>query len=249
MYSFTWDELVQHIDKPVSALKKELGYLVSKKEVYALRQNFYLIIPARYAVQGKLPISLYIDKLFHYLERPYYLAGFSAAKYLGASHQQIHKEYVVTTKPALLPISKGEMAIRFFTISNWPQANIIQKKSDAGYFNISDPMLTMADLIYHQRKLGGINRLMANLEELLEEATIAQLESLLKWYPHRSVLQRMGYIIEEIHPESELLEPLFQKINSERFYPVILSTTGSQKPGAVDNPWKVDVNIKIESDL
>lgn len=249
VYSFTWDELLGSIDKPASALKKELTYLTAKKEIIALRQNFYLIIPPRYATQGKLPIQLYIHKLFEYLNREYYLGGFSAAKFHGAAHQQIQKEYVITEKPALLPISKEGTVIKFFSLSNWPKSNILKKKSDAGYFNVSDPILTITDLIYHQTKFGGLNRILANIEELLEEVNLADLESLLKWYPHTSVIQRLGYLIEFMEPESNLLKTIYDFLNRGRFYPVLLDINDKNKPGSVDNRWKVDVNIKLESDI
>lgn len=215
----------------------------------ALRQNFYLIIPPRYSALGKLPIELYIHNLFKYLDRDYYLSGFSAARLHGASHQQIQKEYVATTKPALLSISKGSIDIKFFTLSNWPKTNVVQKKSDAGYFNVSDPILTIADLIHHQTKLGGINRILANIEELLEEVDLSELTLLLQWYPQKSVLQRLGFLIEYIEPESNLLNPIYEYLEMRRFYPILLNTGDKNKPGSVDNRWKVDVNLKLESDL
>lgn len=249
IYSFSWDEIIAISDKPTSALKKELSYLISKKEVLALRQNFYLIIPPRYAAQGKLPVQLYVHKLFDYLERDYYISGYSAAKFHGASHQQIQREYITTTKPALLSITKGTVAIKFFTISNWPKGNIEMKKSDAGYFNISDPILTIVDLIYHQTKLGGLNRTLANIEELLEEVQKASLVTLLSWYPHKSVLQRLGYVMEYLKMDNDLTNTIYEHLENERFYPVLLNTAGNNKPGSVDNRWKVDVNLKLESDI
>lgn len=215
----------------------------------ALRQNFYLIIPPRYTAQGKLPIQLYVDKLFSFLDREYYVGGYSAAKFHGASHQQIQKEYITTTKSPLLPISKGNIAIKFFTLSTWPEANIIKKKSDAGYFNISDPILTIVDLIYHQTKLGGLNRMLANIEELLEEVSPSDLKTLLTWYPHKSVLQRLGYLLERLEAESSLLAILSEYFKSVKHYPVLLSPKTKQKAGAVANQWKVDVNITIDSDI
>ena len=75
------------------------------------------------------------------------------------------------------------------------------------------------------------------------------MESLLKWYPHTSVLQRLGYLIEFIEPESNLLKTIYDFLNNGRFYPVLLDINAKNKPGSVDNRWKVDVNIKLESDI
>src|SRR5690606_11980804 len=196
VYSFPWNELINAIDKPATALKKELTYLTSKKEIIALRQNYYLIIPPRYSKQGKLPIELYCDKLFKYLRRDYYVSLYSAAKFHGASHQQIQRDYIITTGTPLLDITKNAIDLRFFTISNWPTKNIITRKSDAGYYKLSDPSLTAVDLIYHQTKLGGVNRMLAILEELAEEITLTNLQELLSWYPHKSALQRFGFLLD-----------------------------------------------------
>ncbi len=223
--------------------------MTKKGEIIPLRKGFYLIIPPRYSRQGKLPIELYINKLFKYLNKDYYLGLYSAAKFHGAGHQQIQRDYIVSSLPALLDIKKATTDIRFFTASNWPKKNIITKKSDAGNFKISDAALTTVDLIYHQTKLGGIHRMLAILEELMEEIKSDNLKDLLSWYPHRSALQRLGFLMEELQADSLLIEVLHDHLKDMTYFPVLLSPESKEKPGAVDNFWKVDVNIKLENDL
>lgn len=231
------------------ALTRELSRLEAKHQVINLRKGFYVIIPPRYAKQERLPVQLYIHKLFQYLNRPYYLAFYSAAKFHGAGHQQIQQDYVVTVNPPLRNIQKKGMDIRFFTTANWPVHNISVKKSDAGYFNISSPALTVADLIHYQGKLGGLNRQLPILEELAEEITQADLNNLLTWYPHKSTLQRMGYLLEMMRVAEDLVNPIKQYLEKTSIYPVLLKPKKDQNPGAVDNPWKVDVNLELEKDL
>lgn len=248
-YSFSKDELHAKSQKDKSALTSDLSYLAKKGEIIPLRKGFYLIIPPRYSKLKKLPIELYIEKLFKFINRPYYIALYSAAKFQGASHQQIQKDYIVTVRPTLLDIKKLNTDIRFFTTSNWPKKNIVDKKSDAGYFKISDAILTTVDLIYHQTKLGGINRMLAIIEELTEEIKLGDLKDLLSWYPHRSTLQRLGFLLEELQADSQIIELLKEHLKKKTYFPVLLSPKSNEKPGAVDNFWKVDVNIKLENDL
>lgn len=127
--------------------------------------------------------------------------------------------------------------------------NIQEKKSDAGIFKISSPALTATDLIHHQSKLGGINRMLAILEELSEEIDLDDIQKLLSWYPNRSSLQRLGFLLEEFKVDKQITAPLLEHLKSSKFFPVLLSPKTNQKAGAVDNLWKVDVNIKLESDL
>ena len=249
-YAFTWDELVQATSgKPESLIRNDLYYAIGNGGVVSLRHKFYLIIPPRYSHSGKLPIELYIDKLFRFLNRSYYLGLYSAAKYYGASHQQIQKEYILHDKSPLLSVSKGAVKLDFFTVSNWPNKNILNRKGDAGMFKISSPALTAVDLLYHQSKIGGFNRTLSILEELIEEVELPDVKDLLSWYSQRSVLQRFGFLLNEYDSNSEPAELIYKQLKLQKFYPVLLSPKSNQKAGAVNNRWKVDVNIKMESDL
>ncbi len=248
-YSFSTDELQAVTHKEKEALTTDLSYLTKKGDIVPLRRGFYLIIPPRYSKQGKLPIQLYSENLFKSLDRTYYIGLYSVAKLHGASHQQIQRDYIITTKPTLLDISKGAIDLRFFTTATWPEKNILVKKADAGTFKISDPILTAVDLIHYQNKLGGLNRMLPVIEELIEEMNSSDLEELLTWYSNKSTLQRLGYLLEELQAESSLVEILYEYFKSVKYYPVLLSPKSKQKAGSVDNRWKVDVNIKLESDI
>jgi len=248
-YSFSLAELLKETGKGKTAIIRELDRLIEKGEVINLRQGFYLILTPRYAKFGKLPISLYIHKLFDYLERKYYLGFYSAAKIYGASHQQTQRDYVMSQTPKLLDIRKSVIDIRFFTTSVWPKNNIISKKSDAGIYHISSPALTLADLIRYQNKLGGLNRMLSTIEELLEEVSQDDLQDLLEWFDHKATLQRIGFLISEIYLNNSLGNLIFEHLNRQKFYPILLQPDTKQKPGAVDNKWKVDVNLQLESDL
>lgn len=248
-YSFSWNDLRQQSSKSDTSLKRELSRLVAKKEIINLRKGFYLILPPRYRNIGQLPIELYIEKLFKYLNKSYYLGLYSAARLHGASHQQIQQNYIITSLPSMLDIDKGGILINFYTSASWPERNVLQQKSDAGYFKVSSPALTAADLVHYQTKLGGLSRMGAILEELSEEIKEKDINDLLSWYPHKSTLQRLGYLLEEYQSNSIVVEHIFKHIKKEAFYPVVLSTQGGQKAGAVENRWKVFVNLEIEGDL
>ena len=248
-YSFSLDELIKNLNKSEISIKSELSRLIVKKEIVNLRKGFYLIITPRYSSVQKLPIQLYCQKLFKYLNRNYYVALFSAAKFHGASHQQVQRDYIITEKPKYNDISKNAIDIRFFTTSNWTGKNIQSKQSDAGLYKVSSPALTIVDLINHQTKLGGISRMFSVIEELSEELKEPDLVELLSWYPQKSTLQRFGLLLEEIGSNQEFQELIFQKLKMTNFFPVLLCPKSNEKPGAVNNRWKVDVNVKLENDL
>ncbi|MDA3866733.1 MAG: type IV toxin-antitoxin system AbiEi family antitoxin [Salinivirgaceae bacterium] len=248
-YSFSVKEIAEATDGTSNSLKFELHRLSEKGEIINLRKGFYLIITPRYSSAKKLPIQLYCEKLFQYLNRIYYVGLFSAAKFHGASHQQVQKDFLITKQPKFNDISKNNINIRFFTTRNWSEKNIQLKKSDAGFYKVSSPALTIVDLIHFQTKLGGINRIFATIEELAEELTSKDVEELLKWYSNKSTLQRFGFLLEELNINKDLQELIYTKLKSDKFFPVLLSPKLNEKAGAVNNKWKVNVNVKLESDL
>lgn len=248
-YAFGWEELISISGKSEIALRREVARLIEKNKLFNLRQGFYLIIPPQYSPYGQIPLRLYVDKLFKYLDRKYYVGLYTASRIHGAAHQQVMKDYLVVELPQLMDISKGSYRIDFFHTSNWPQGNIIQRKSESGYFNVSSPALTAVDLISRLTKLGGLNRMLANIEELMEEVTPDDLKMLLTWYSKKSTLQRLGFILDQLGGNKALAEQIFDHLKRSNFYPILLRPSSNQKAGSVDNRWKIDQNLEIDSDL
>jgi predicted transcriptional regulator of viral defense system len=247
-YAFSWSEIVQNCNKTKASLRSELSRLVQKGEIINLRKEFFLIVPPRYSAMGQLPVYLFVEKLFQNLERNYYLGFYSAAMFHGASHQQIQRDYIMISSPSVPDVKKNNMDIRFLASSNWPKKNILEKSGDAGMFKISSPALTAVDLIHFQNKLGGLSRMLTVLEELIEEIDQQDLADLLTWYPYMSTLQRFGYLLEEyLLADKGLIFQLMDHLKASRFFPVLLSPLSGQNPGTVTNPWRVDVNIQLES--
>lgn len=248
-YSFSLEEVTENSSKNPTAIRRELNRLIEKREILNLRKGFYLIIPPRYSSLQKLPLQLYAEKLFKFLKRKYYIGLYSAAKIHGASHQQTQRDYIIIETPKLNTIKKKNFVIQFHTTGNWPKNNIEKKKSDAGIYKVASPALTFIDLIHFHTKVGGLNRMLASLEELAEELTEQNVHSLLNWYENKSTLQRAGFLLEQLLGSNSLSDMAFQKLNQQPFYPILLSPKKNEKPGSVDNRWKIDVNILLDSDL
>lgn len=233
----------------MTAVRRELNRLVEKKDILNLRKGFYLIIPPRFSLAQKLPVQLYSEKLFSFLHRNYYIGLFSAARIYGASHQQIQRDYLIIERPKLISINKKNFALQFYTTANWPKNNIEIRKADAGNYRISSPALTFVDLIHHHTRIGGLNRILAILEELTEELDAHDIESLIGWYKNRSTLQRAGFIMEEILGPNNYADQIYQNLSQRPLYSILLSHNSNKKPGSVNNRWKVDVNLKLQSDI
>lgn len=244
-YSFSREEIKKNFDLSDKAMDQALYRLKAKKKIAKVRKGFYAIITPEYSKAEMIPPHLFIDDLMKSLEKRYYVGLFSAAALHGAAHQQPMEYYVVTEKPALRDIKTRKLRINFYVKKSWSQEDIIQKKTDAGYINVSSPELTALDLLSYG---SGINRSFTVLEELIEEISPSQLARVAKKYPQMASVQRLGYLLERELQNEKLANAVRQAIKDKTLYPVSL-LKGSDDKGEIDQEWKVIKNTDVESDL
>jgi len=243
-YSFTTEELKNQFILSPNALKKILYRLKQKKEIALVSQGFYVIIPPEYSKQGIIPPYLYINDLMKSLEKSYYVGLLSAAALLGAVHQQPAGYTIITQSPS--PRSINKLKILFFSTQKFVQDGIVQRKTPAGYINMSSPELTALDFFDNIHKF-GINRITAILRKLSKVMKPATLLKIAKQYPNMAAIQRLGYVLDKIFAE-KLSNALWKVLSEKDFYPIPLSPQKDEK-GETNNKWKIIQNIEIESNL
>jgi hypothetical protein len=169
----------------------------------------------------------------------------SAAALYGAAHQQPMKYYVVIEPPSMRNIQKGDLSIDFFVKKSWGEKEVIQKKTDAGYLNVSIPEITALDLLTYGSF--GINRIYTILEELSEEMKQSMLTGVSQYFPVSSV-QRLGYLLDKELGNKKLAQGLQRALKKREYHSVLLQKEGVQR-GLEDKDWQVIKNTTIESDL
>jgi predicted transcriptional regulator of viral defense system len=244
-YAFTVEELKNRFDRSYPALRQNLFRLKTKKEIALIRQGFYVIIPPEYSKQGIIPPYLYIDDLMKTLNKPYYAGLLSAAALHGAAHQQPTGYTVITQFPA--PRSVEKLKIIFFSKQKFLQDGIIQKKTPAGYINVSSPELTALDFFDYIHKF-GINRIVTIVQELSEEMKPSLLLKIAGQFPNTAAIQRLGYILDTVVSSEKLSDALRKVLNGRNCFPVPLSPQ-KEKRGETNSRWKIIKNMEIESDL
>jgi len=249
-YTFTLAELHQQFDISAEALSKSLQRLIQKKEATRIRKEFYVVVPPEYRNRGVLPPLLFIADLMNFLNRDYYTGLLNAAAFYGAAHQQPQEFFVITTKPVLIPIRTQKLKINFCYKKHWREEDIIQRKTDTGYLNVSSPELTALDLIYYHPRIGGLNRATTVLQELAESIDAEKLVTTAKHYGQIATIQRLGFLLDEILGGKQLVRPLLTYLKTIPHYPVLLLTQkeNPHTKGA-GNGWKVIANTEIETDL
>lgn len=244
-YSFSTEELKGAFDRSDKALKQALYRLKTKGKIVHVKSGFYVIISPEFSHLGMIPANLFIDDLMKSLGKTYYVGLFSAAALQGASHQAVMEYYVVTDHPPVRNVHNEKVKLNFFTKKVWDKDLILQRKTDAGYINISCPELTALDLLNYGNY--SINRIATVLEELSESFDAQRLKHTTK-SASTTAIQRLGYLLEVVSTEHAFGKVLLQELNKRKVFPVPLSKHGSKK-GAMNATWKIIENITVESDL
>jgi len=246
-YAFTLSEIKEHFNVSDKALNQNLYRLKAKNKIARIRKGFYSIIAPEYSSYGMIPANLFIDDLMKSLNKRYYVGLISAAALHGAAHQQPMEYFVITQKPALRKIKTKKIKLNFYVKKDWIDKNIMQKKTDAGYINVSSPELTSFDLLYYMSSI-TLGQTVTILKELISEIKLSTFIKTAKNYPQVAAIQRLGYLLDKEFHNKKLAQALAKILKEKKTFPVYLSNDKS-KEGEMDGRWKIIKNITIENDL
>jgi predicted transcriptional regulator of viral defense system len=247
-FTFTLDELRGAYNRTDSAVKASLYRIVKKGLAVAVRKGFYVIVPPEYRLRGILPPVLFVDELMRYIGSNYYTGLLSAAALHGAGHQQPQDFYIVTPTPARRDITAKGTKIHFMSRRHLPAEGIEEKKTDTGTIRISTPELTALDLVLFEKQIGGINRVAEVLSELVENINPDKIGDLAKTVYPVSVVQRIGYIMENVIECKSVADVLFGILHEWPFFPVPLATGTVSRISNGPNRWKIRVNCELKPD-
>ena len=250
-YSFTLAYLHDKMPhKSDNSIKLALKRLVDKNKVISVYKGFYIIIPPAYSNLGFLPPSMFIADLMEYLRRPYYISLLSAAALHGAAHQQPQIHFVCTNLPSMRNTNKKGVRIKYVSKRDFPESHIMQKKTESGYVNLSDPILTCLDLINYHKTIGGLNRATTVINELSEEISADEINSGVLNLAPFAIIQRLGYLWEYECGQVSLADALFKiiKKSSRPLKSYKLNPAAVLQKQKKKNRWRIDVNTKIEID-
>jgi len=247
-YTFTGDDVISEFNLSDEAYQKVIQRLADKDRISRLRQNFYLIIPPEFSARQTLPLGYFIDDLMKFLARDYYVGLLTAAMYHGAAHQQPQTQFVVSEPPSLRAIKNRRQSIIFCLRKEWNREDVSQQKTDAGYFNISNPALTAFDLVFYSDRIGGINRAATVLAELIQEMRPTMIVETAKAFTQTTTLQRLGYLLDNVLHETILANALYGVLDGRNYYPTALSTKADSENQKTPNRWKIIPNMEVEVD-
>jgi len=243
-YDVTLAELKNSFESSEKAIKQNIYRLKSKNQLAQVRKEFYVIVPPQYSNRGMVPPTLFIDDLMRYLKREYYIGLLSASALHGAGHQQPMQFQVITRKPPLRNIKNKKLNIHFFVKSKWQAANIVEKKTETGYIKVSSPALTAFDLVHYNKKIGGPNRTIQILEDLIENINSSDLNKTAMGQKIPD-MQRLGYLLEQLGNE-KLALVLFKRIQRKALREIPLSLAHKNRTGKLNKKWNVILNTILD---
>lgn len=243
-YAVTLTELKNRFDSSENAIKQNIYRLKSKNQLAQVRKGFYVIVPPQYSNRSMIPSTLFIDDLMQCLNREYYIGLLSASALHGAGHQQPMQFQVMIKKPPLRSIKNKKLNINFFVKSKWQEEDITEKKTETGYIKVSSPALTAFDLVHYNKKIGGLNRIIPILEDLVESIKSTDLNktAMAQKIPH---MQRLGYLLEQLGNE-KLATVLFKRIARKPLREIPISLAHKNREGVLNNKWNVIINTELD---
>lgn len=231
-------------------LQNELSRLSSNQVIRNVYRGFYVIIPVHYMLRGSVPATYYIDQLMAYLNKPYYVCLLSAAELLGAAHQRPQQFSVMATFPKSRVVATRNVIIDWFYRNQLPEDALIIKNTETGTIRISNPLLTAADLVQYQQRVGGLSRVATILEELSEQIDIQSQFASLAPFIKKVAWQRLGYLLEHVIEQKDMADELYEKLRTLpgiiAYYP--LSLSAGADTFVRDKRWKLNINVQIETD-
>jgi predicted transcriptional regulator of viral defense system len=171
-----------------------------KHHLVSLRRGFYVIVPPQYLAWGAPPPPWYIDDLMRHEGRPYYVGLLKAAELHGATHQAVMQFQVVTNK-RLPEIRAGRSVITFHYRKDMGAVSegLEDRKTDTGRMKVSSLELTLLDLMRYPHAAGGLDNIATIISDLGDRIDAAKLATRAAAF-ERSVLQRLGYLLERFGP-------------------------------------------------
>jgi len=248
--TFSMDEAESRFSHmPKKAVRSSIYRLIEKGRVYSAWRGFYVIVPDEHALKGFVPPIEYIDSLMAYTVHKYYVGLLSAAAIYGAGHQQPQILTVVTDSNDIR--SKWNNSIRFFAKAAISESYLVEQNAGYGKVILSSPELTALDLIYYENRIGGLDRAVEIISELVLDFGKPG-DDIWQEY-HTPVIQRLGYILEDVLGFEESGADVYSRVQTVgiNFRKTLLDPKTKPSGGSFheNNKWKIIVNCELDTEI
>lgn len=240
---FTVEEAQNYLKLPRKSVIEIIGRLQREKLIVALANGLYALLHPTEKKYGLRPIPV-IDALMRYKKSDYYVGLLTAADHWGAAH---HKPQVIQmVVPKQMALGRAnQLKLQLHVKKKFSKKGIVTAQSPSGYYFISSPELTALDIISFEHSCGGFGNMCIVVRDLMEKLKRESLLAVSQNYNTVSVVQRLGYLLEEYGANPNLIVPLKKYLRQKKVSPVPL-TRSMPRRGKVHRDWQVIINEKVE---
>jgi hypothetical protein len=243
--AFPVAELIKETGLSTVAAKKQLLRLGKRVAQPVRRHPFFLIVAPEHQAVGAPPAAWWLDDVFKWLGRPYYLALQSAAATYASTPQAVQVTQVMTLEPRRDMIV-GRLRIQFFVKRNLDRTPTQPLANAYAPLAVSTPEATAFDLIRYASRIGGIGRAVETLRPMLPLMRVPEMERVLNAESETSTAQRLGYVIER-SGNTRLANAIHKWLPSQMpLIPIV--PTRLKSTGAAIEKWRL-INNADKSEL
>lgn len=222
--------------------RQVLHRLARKRWVLPLKRGLYALVPLDVGVSGADVFTLHSFVTASLLVEPYYIGFWSALNYHGLTEQIPLTTFIATTR-ARHPVTVLSQECRFVRLSprkffGWQEVEI-----DNHAVRVSDPEKTIADCLDRPEHCGGIEPVARALYFDHDEVDVAKVVSCAERMGNRSILKRLGFILERtelLDRYAHLLPEAAPSAGFTKLDPL------SHRKGRHDTRWGLLVNYDLD---
>jgi len=225
-----------------SEAKDIVRWLVRKKWVLPLKRGLYAVVPLDVGIRGADAFVVHSFVIASMLVEPYYVGYWSALNYHGLTEQIPRTTFVVTTK-ARHPVEVLDAEYYFVKLTprkffGWQEVEV-----EGQAVRLSTPEKTIADCLDHPEHCGGIEQVARAIYFSHEELDLARVVEYAEKMGNRTILKRLGHIL-EVTGMFPLCGELLADVKLSAGFPKLDPL--SPKTGKHNTRWQLLVNYTLD---
>ena len=242
-YHFATGDAARGMGRSLPATRAALRRLATQGRIAQPYRGFYVIVPPEYRELGCLPAAQFVPQLFDHLGEGYYAALLTAAELHGAAHQRPQR-FQVMCATRRRPIQCGGVNVEFVLRTDLQRTATIQKNTPRGSLRVASREATALELIGYSDRCGGLDHVLAVLEELGPDCDGELLGAEAEKAPS-AWLQRLGYMLDLLGVDAAVTAPLAAHIADRRPVFASLSRSATRAGASRDHRWRLVLNVDL----
>ncbi|MBK9129846.1 MAG: type IV toxin-antitoxin system AbiEi family antitoxin, partial [Phycisphaerales bacterium] len=193
-YHFATKDAAREMGRSESATRAALLRLTNQGRIAQPYRGFYVIVPPEYRELGCLPAAQFVPQLLDHLGEKHYAALLTAAELHGAAHQRPQR-FQVMCATRRRPIQCGAVSVEFMLRKDLQRTATVLKNTPRGTLRVASREATALALVGYADRCGGLDHVLAVLEELGPECNGQLLAAEAEKAPS-AWSQRLGYMLD-----------------------------------------------------